>query len=613
MQTSDVFEQAPRLAAVAASEPRARSASLRRRLSLLMCALLCIVGAVFSWMAYREVERALVLHGHERMVVAARQVSDLLAQSIAPRTAETTRIASDPDVRQLARLTWSPELGAPPESLRGLANRPQPSSVWLYDASGRPLLYLPARGSAWQAPPSTSPGVTREGVSDLRIANGQVMYRTTAKLTEDNTQATTGYVALERSLAASPIAALIERLIGSGAEITLGNAARDVWTDLSAPVAAPPVSGIEISTRYVNAQGDARLGTAVAVSGTPWILWAEMSERALLSPARTLLRRVPPISLLIMALGTLAIYWLSARITKPLNEAAAAADGIAAGDYSRRVQADRTDEIGRLGNAFNIMAAQVEETHYALEARVAARTSELEQAIRALQDTQAELVKRERLAMLGQLASSVGHELRNPLGVMTNAVYYLRMIQADAPATVTEYHGILQHQIGLAEKIVGDLLDFARLRPPQRQTVPVRKLVDDQLARLGPLERITIRREGLDDLPPLTVDPIQMGQVLLNLFTNAEQAMETGGTLTIRGTAANGEIVLDVMDSGEGIPAGIMEKIFEPLFTTKARGIGLGLAVSKSLAKANGAELKAASQVGKGATFTLVFTQQAVA
>ena len=613
MQTSDVLD-APGLATSAVGEGRTRSSSLRRRLPILICALLGTVGAVFSWMAYREVERALLLHGHERMVVAARQVSDLLAQSLGPRTAETLRLASAPEIRQLVRVTGSVEAGAPPESVRALANRPQPASVWLYDARGQAVLHLPAKADAWQTSlASAQTGVPREGVSELRAANGQVRYRTTAKVTADTTQETIGYVSLERSLAASPIAALIERLIGSDASIKLGNASRDVWTDLSAPVAAPPSANLDASARYVNAQGDARLGTAVAVANTPWVLWAEMSEGALLSPARTLLNRVPPMSLLIMALGTLAIYWLSARITKPLNQVAAAADGMAAGDYSRRVNADRSDEIGRVGHAFNIMAERVGDAHHALEARVAARTAELEHALRALQETQAELVKRERLAMLGQLASSVGHELRNPLGVMTNAVYYLKMIQADAPATVTEYHGILQHQIGLAEKIVGDLLDFARLRPPQRQTVPVRQLVDEQLARLGPLDKITVRREGLDQLPPITVDPVQIGQVLLNLFTNAHQAMETGGTLTIRGTMADGRLVLEVTDTGEGIPAGIMEKIFEPLFTTKARGIGLGLAVSKSLAKANEAELKAASQVGKGATFSLVFAAKAVA
>ena len=86
-----------------------------------------------------------------------------------------------------------------------------------------------------------------------------------------------------------------------------------------------------------------------------------------------------------------------------------------------------------------------------------------------LNDTQEQLVRREKLAMLGQLASGVGHELRNPLGVMTNAVYFLEMVQPDAPPEVHEYLGMLRAQIGLAEKIVSDLLDFSRVKPPRRE------------------------------------------------------------------------------------------------------------------------------------------------
>ena len=616
MQGSEVLDRASVAVTSTASDGRTRSSSLRRRLPLLIGALLVALGAVFSWMAFREVERALRLHGHERMMVAAKQISGLLAQTVAPRTTEALRAANDPEVRRVLRGGDASQLGAPPAALTALATRvQQQASVWLHDANGRAIAYLPANAETWQQPPASTatPVVPHLGVGELRTSNGHVSYSITAKVAGDNADETLGFLSLDRSVSSSMITTLIERLIGSGATIKVGNAAGDVWTDLSVPVEAPPAATVGAPMRYVNAQGDPRLGTAVAVPGTPWIVWTEMSETALLSPANTLLKRMLPISLLIIGIGAIAIYAVSARITKPLNDAAAAADGIASGDYTRRVAADRTDEIGRLGHAFNIMAGRVGDAHHALEERVSERTKELAEALRALQDAQAELVKRERLAMLGQLASSVGHELRNPLGVMTNAVYYLKMVQEEAPPTVTEYLGILQHQIGLAEKIVGDLLDFARLRPPQVQTVPILQLVDEQLARLGPLETITIRREGLAELPPVTIDPIQIGQVLLNLFTNADQAMERGGTLTIRGAVVGGQVVVDVADTGEGIPAGIIDKVFEPLFTTKARGIGLGLAVSKSLAKANGAELKVASQAGKGATFSLVFQRKAQA
>jgi signal transduction histidine kinase len=216
-------------------------------------------------------------------------------------------------------------------------------------------------------------------------------------------------------------------------------------------------------------------------------------------------------------------------------------------------------------------------------------------------------VRREKLAMLGQLASGVGHELRNPLGVMTNAIYFLEMVQPDAPSVVKEYHGVLRSQIGLSEKIVSDLLDFARIKPPRREPVPLARLVEDQLARVSALDNIRIVRELPKGLPPLNVDPVQIGQVVLNLFVNAVQAMEAkGGTLTVRGSLDGDRVRLDVIDTGPGVEPALQEKIFEALFTTKPRGIGLGLAVSRSLTEANDGELTVKSRPGEGATFTLI-------
>ena len=118
-----------------------------------------------------------------------------------------------------------------------------------------------------------------------------------------------------------------------------------------------------------------------------------------------------------------------------------------------------------------------------------------------LHETQEQLVRREKLAMLGQLASGVGHELRNPLGVMTNAVYYLEMVQPDAPPDVQEYLGMLRAQIGLAEKIVGDLLDFSRIRPPRRDSAAVADIVAAQQARLTIRAGVALTVDVPADLP----------------------------------------------------------------------------------------------------------------
>jgi signal transduction histidine kinase len=309
----------------------------------------------------------------------------------------------------------------------------------------------------------------------------------------------------------------------------------------------------------------------------------------------------------VIVLGSILAWVAGRRMTRPLDELTVAAESIAKGDLTQRVRVGHHDEIGRLGVAFNTMVERVEAEHQLLEGRVAERTANLEEALTRLRSTQEELVRREKLAMLGQLASGVGHELRNPLGVMTNAVYFLEMVQPDASPVVKEYYGVLRSQIGLSEKIVSDLLDFARIKPPRREPVPLARLVDDQLARVPMVENIRIVREVPASLPLLNVDPVQIGQVLLNLLVNALQAMEaTGGVLTVRGSLDAGQIRLDVVDTGPGVASELREKIFEALFTTKPRGIGLGLAVSRSLTEANDGSLSVTSREGEGATFTLI-------
>jgi signal transduction histidine kinase len=128
----------------------------------------------------------------------------------------------------------------------------------------------------------------------------------------------------------------------------------------------------------------------------------------------------------------------------------------------------------------------------------------------------------------------------------------------------------------------------------------------DQMERVETPGTISVERDLPADLPSLSVDRTQMGQVILNLVTNALQSMDgNGGTLTLRARSEDGKVRLDFVDTGIGMSPGDLEKMFEPLFTTKARGIGLGLAVSRSLVTANGGQISATSELGKGSTVTV--------
>jgi len=242
--------------------------------------------------------------------------------------------------------------------------------------------------------------------------------------------------------------------------------------------------------------------------------------------------------------------------------------------------------------------AALKEYSERLEEMVEERTRELETA-------QERLIRQEKLAVLGQMAGGVGHELRNPLGVISNAVYFLQMVLTEADETVTEYLGIIASRVQEAEKIISDLLNLSRNRRADKTEVAIRQLLEGVLARHPVPKGVTVAVEIPPNLPSIFVDAQQIGQVLTNLVTNAYHAMLDGGALTFSAQAEQGQMHLSITDTGCGISPETMEKIFEPLFTTRSKGIGLGLAISKNLVNVNGGSIEVESIAGQGSTFTL--------
>lgn len=285
------------------------------------------------------------------------------------------------------------------------------------------------------------------------------------------------------------------------------------------------------------------------------------------------------------------------------------------------------EQIGELIAELRQSAEEVRQLNGDLELKVEERTKELI-------DAREELVRREKLAILGQLSGSVGHELRNPLGVMSNAIYFLKMVNVDSDAKTKEYLDIIKQEIDNSQRIITDLLDFARTKTPQIRPIAIRELLDKSIGTCVIPATIDLQSEIPDSLPLLKIDPLQIEQVLQNLITNAVQAMPAGGTLRISAKKARGErqargtrseeqpltpnlkpgfsdhdpdfIEISVTDNGEGMLPENMDKLFQPLFTTKAKGIGLGLVVCRNLVEANGGKIEVESLPGEGTTFTVM-------
>jgi len=227
-----------------------------------------------------------------------------------------------------------------------------------------------------------------------------------------------------------------------------------------------------------------------------------------------------------------------------------------------------------------------------------------EERTKELREAQEGLIRKEKLAALGELAAGVGHELRNPLGVISNAAYFLKMTLSDADQTTREYLELISSEVRDAEKTISDLLSYPRIQPAEREEVAVSHLVAQVLEKQPPPEKVKVTTNIPSGLSPVFVDPHQIGQVLFNLVTNAYQAMPEGGNLTITAQEEPGQVAVSITDTGLGIAQENMAKIFEPLFTTRAKGIGLGLPVSRDLVEANGGSIQVHSEAGKGSTFT---------
>lgn len=381
----------------------------------------------------------------------------------------------------------------------------------------------------------------------------------------------------------------------------------------------PPQDG---RARGLNGEEVILTRTALTLGQQELLVVTEQSLAVALRPATDNLRITLVVTAIALLIAALLGYLFTRQIVRPIEVMAGAARRLARGEFPQPVAATRQDEIGQLALAFNQMSRQLRQTLDELraevqvrrqaEASLSAHTAELERTIKQLRNAQEQLLRQERLAVLGQLAGSVGHELRNPLGVIANALYYLRSLLLEMDGTAAQYLELIAQRVQEADKIVADLLNLSRTQPVQQDETSAQALIDAALARTAPAESVDVRVDVAAELPTLFVDAQQMGQVLTNLITNACQAMDDEGVLQISAhlrpaaQPAESAVAIAISDSGPGIDEEVLPKIFDPLFTTKPGGIGLGLAICRNLIEVNRGKLAVACEIGSGCTFTVI-------
>ncbi|TFG99305.1 MAG: hypothetical protein E4H14_20335 [Candidatus Thorarchaeota archaeon] len=225
--------------------------------------------------------------------------------------------------------------------------------------------------------------------------------------------------------------------------------------------------------------------------------------------------------------------------------------------------------------------------------------------IKKLED---DLTQKERLAVLGELGAGVDHEIRNPLSVVKASAYLLRITLDKPNSEVSEIIDTLEKESIKIEQIVDSLLRFAHPKVPIMVSVDLSNTTRDTLSEIKIPDNVSIVTEFATKLPMIRADCGQLSIIITNIITNALQAMPKGGQLRISTTTDSSKwVILSIADTGIGIPSEDIEKLFQPLFTTKAQGIGLGLPITKVLVEGHNGVISVESELSKGTTVTIKF------
>ena len=332
---------------------------------------------------------------------------------------------------------------------------------------------------------------------------------------------------------------------------------------------------------------------------------------------------------LFLALSILGLFivWLgyllhSRYVVRPVKTLAHTAHLLAAGDLSARADTHSRTEIGVLYRSFNDMADTIQrherdlsQLTQELERRVEDRTRSLEQAYSSLQRTQQDLVRVERLATLGQIATTVNHEIKTPLNALyINLQLLKRRVRTSIPSE-SAGHTEIAHLIAVIDREVlrissylDEFVKYARFPASHPRRADANRIVDevmDMFTQKAEEAGVRIKASLDNRLPPLLLDERKIVQALVNLCANALDAMPAGGTLSLETREEDDCGIIEVSDTGSGIHPEDQERIFTPFFTRKETGLGFGLAIVQRIAEDHGGSVSCISQPGQGSTFTL--------
>jgi len=335
-------------------------------------------------------------------------------------------------------------------------------------------------------------------------------------------------------------------------------------------------------------------------------------------PFNALKRKISLLLLGLLLLGGLLGLFISLavsrRLSRPLLELATSAKRVAAGDTEIVLPVSSGDEIGHLTETFNSMTATLRERDQRLlglnrhlEEKVRQRTTELEEKSLQLIQAQEELLRNEKLAAIGSLAAGVAHEINNPTAIIRGNVELLQMELHHGMPGREEADEIMK-QTERVSLITQNLLSFAREQMIRSERIELNGLIEEIIAQLShqvDMDDIIIKKDFSPSVPEVEGDRERLRQVFTNILLNAVQAMDGRGILSLSSRSDKTGVQIGIADTGCGIDDDIREKIFNPFFTTKSNGTGLGLSVSYGIMQTHRGSIEVSSTAGEGTVFLL--------
>jgi signal transduction histidine kinase len=596
--------------------------SIRYSLPLLFTLILLAVVLVYSWATYRELSHSAsdaaidrLRRTTEQLALSSEGGARRLRASLREAAADSTLGAFLREPTGRVRAAALQKVSAVRAERMATAQRVR---VELRGTDGRVLL---AEGPELPpAKPGDSPGIPLPIVRDTAnygpvFSTGDEVYTSQVAPVVDRGVVRGHLVVWTRVGLTEEVRRQIEELAGTPATFLFAAAGRPriVIDFFGRPVHFPgDLDSPQTVIEYEREPGRRYVAAKVAVRGTPWTIIGELSDAAALARPRALLQRLMIVALLLVALGATAALFITRRITEPIRRMTDASRAMAGGDYTQRVPVTRADELGQLARTFNAMSAQVDHSQRGLEE--ARRAAEHASHVKS------------------QFLATMSHEIRTPINAI---IGYTELLDLGIVGAMTaEQRGQLERIRASGRHLVGlidDVLDLAKVEAGQLAVASnvgvAGAAVDSALGLVRPQAAAKAIHLGAscegDRTAPYIGDQARVQQILVNLLSNAVKFTPSHGRVWVRCGSARGAPTpasdptvsawtsLTVEDTGIGIPPDKLESIFQPFtqvesgYTRTHGGTGLGLTISRRLARLMGGDLTVESRSGAGSRFTL--------